>query len=362
MAKMAKTLKPQQKLPTTKGSMPATSPGSSSAQADPQSAVSVGSSTAPQLLISILKEMIFYRRFEERVLAAYTKLKFAGFCHLHIGQEGLCVGVQRALQETDYMVTAYRSHTQAIAKGIPARQVLAELFGKVTGCSRGKGGSMHMFSAACRFYGGHGIVGGQVPLAVGVGFKIKYHQAADVVICYMGDGAIHQGQVYEAFNLACIWKLPVLFVIENNLYGMGTHIGRITTVGAKHLCKKALAFDMAHSQVNGQDVLAVYDHVKTIIAEMRADPKPHLVEALTYRYKGHSVSDPSLYRSKAEVQEYMKSDDPILNLSQKLVGDQLATDDDIKTWDQQIKFELKQLEISVDQDPEPPIAEAYDHV
>lgn len=315
-----------------------------------------------EFFISVLKEMIFYRRFEERVLAAYTQLKFAGFCHLHIGQEGLCVGVQRALRDSDYMVAAYRSHTQAIAKGIPARAVLAELFGKVTGCSRGKGGSMHMFSAEHRFYGGHGIVGGQVPLAVGVGFKVAYCGEDDVVICYLGDGAMHQGQVYEAFNLACIWKLPVVFLIENNLYGMGTHIGRITTVGAKNLCKKALAFDMAHSQVNGQDVLAVHDHLKETIAAMRQEPRPHLVEALTYRYKGHSVSDPSLYRSKAEVQEYMKSDDPIVNLTQKMIQEQVCTEPEITRWDKEIKTELKALEASVSQDPDPDIAEAYEHV
>lgn len=315
-----------------------------------------------EFLLLILKEMITYRRFEEKVLLAYTQLKFAGFCHLHIGQEGLCVGVQRALRDTDYMVAAYRSHTQAIAKGISAREVFAELLGKVTGCSRGKGGSMHMFSQQKRFYGGHGIVGGQVPLAVGVGFKIIYSQESDVVVCYLGDGAIHQGQVYEAFNLACIWKLPVLFIIENNLYGMGTHIGRVSTVGAKNLYKKALAFDMDHSQVNGQDVLSVYEHMLKVTEGMRSDPKPHLMEAHTYRYKGHSVSDPSLYRSKEEVQGYMTSQDPIETLSQKIIDEGWVTAENIKKMDQEIKQDLKKMMANVETDPDPELSEAYEHV
>lgn len=303
--------------------------------------------------------MIFYRRFEERVLAAYTRQKFSGFCHLHIGQEGLCVGVQKAIKNHDYVLSSYRSHTQAIAKGIPARSVLAELFGKATGCSGGKGGSMHMFSHKHRFYGGHGIVGGQVPVAVGIGWKIRYSSEQDVVICYLGDGAMNQGQVYESFNLACLWKLPVLFVIENNLYGMGTHIDRTTTLGGKNLHKKALAFNMDHSQVNGQDALAVYNHVKDIVTAMRTKQKPHLLEAHTYRYKGHSVSDPSLYRTKKEVEKYMSHDDPILNLTTKLTAEGVATSEEIAQWDREIKAELKALEASVDNDPEPELEAAY---
>ncbi|MCY4380917.1 MAG: pyruvate dehydrogenase (acetyl-transferring) E1 component subunit alpha [Proteobacteria bacterium] len=313
-------------------------------------------------LISLLQDMIFYRRFEERVLVAYTKMKFAGFCHLHIGQEGLCVGVQRAIDPQDYVITGYRSHTQAIAKGIPARDVLAELFGKVSGCSRGKGGSMHMFSREKRFYGGHGIVGGQVPIAVGMAWKIHYNEENHVVVCYLGDGAINQGQVYEAMNMACIWQLPVLFIIENNLYGMGTHIGRTTSVGAKTLYKRALAFDMAHSQVNGQNVLDVYQQVNKLVKGMREAPGPHLLEALTYRYKGHSVSDPSLYRTKEEIQGYMNHDDPIKNLSDKLIQDKIASKDDIKQWDKKVKATLKTLEASVDKDMDPELSEAYEHV
>ena len=316
----------------------------------------------PSFLISLLKEMIFYRRFEERVLSAYTRQKFSGFCHLHIGQEGLCVGVGRNLEPTDYVITGYRSHTQAISKGIPAEAVLAELFGKVTGCSRGKGGSMHMFSKEKRFFGGHGIVGGQAPLAVGMAWKVKYHQEKHVVICYLGDGAMNQGQVYEALNMAGLWKLPVLFIIENNLYGMGTHVGRTTPLKATELYKRALAFDMDHSQVDGQNVLTVYHHVKALIKAMRENPQPHLLEALTYRYQGHSVSDPGLYRSKEEVQGYKEQKDPLLTLSHTLKERNIATEEDIKSWDQATKKQLKELEAVADQAGEPSLDEVHQHV
>lgn len=315
-----------------------------------------------EFLISVLREMIFYRRFEERVLSAYTRQKFSGFCHLHIGQEGLCVGVQRALQATDYMITGYRSHTQAMAKGIPAQAVLDELFGKVTGCSRGKGGSMHMFSSEKRFFGGHGIVGGQAPLAVGMAWKVRYVGDEDIVVCYLGDGAMNQGQVYEALNMAGLWQLPVLFIIENNLYGMGTHIARTTTVGATELYKRALAFDMDHSQVNGQDVLVTYEHLQSVVEKVRKGSKPHLLEALTYRYRGHSVSDPGLYRSREEVRGYQEQRDPIKNLVAHLKECKIADESEIKEWDQAAKAQLKELEATADGAPEPSLEEAEEHV
>lgn len=314
------------------------------------------------LLVSMFKEMAFYRRFEERVNVAYTKQKFSGFCHLHIGQEGLCVGVQRALRDTDYMISGYRSHTQAIAKGIEAKRVFAELFGKVEGCSRGKGGSMHMFSAEKRFYGGHGIVGGQAPLAAGVGFKIKYKKEDDVMVCYLGDAAMNQGQVFEAMNMAATWELPVLFIVENNRYGMGTDITRTTSVGKDGLYKRALAFDMAHSQVDGQNVLETYEHVSDIVKQMRKDAKPYFLEALTYRYKGHSVSDPGLYRTKDELKDYMDNNDPIKNLSAILLKEKFATEDELKTWDKEAKESVKEAETFADNAAEPSIDEAYMHV
>lgn len=316
----------------------------------------------PEFWVSVLKEMMLYRRFEERVLAAYTQQKFSGFCHLHIGQEGLCVGVQRALKDTDYMISGYRSHTQAIAKGIPVLDVFAELFGRVTGCSRGKGGSMHMFSKKKRFYGGHGIVGGQAPIAVGMAWKVHYTTADDIVVCYLGDAAMNQGQVFEAMNMACVWKLPVLFIIENNLYGMGTHIQRTTATGATQLYRRALGVNMEHSQVNGQDVSLTYRHVQQLVEHMRIHRTPHLLEALTYRYKGHSVSDPSLYRSKEEVQQYREQQDPIHTLSQQLQADNLCTTEDVTQWDTAIKQELRHIETEALQAPEPELCDAYKDV
>jgi pyruvate dehydrogenase E1 component alpha subunit len=281
------------------------------------------------LLVQMYKDMCLFRRFEERVGLAYTKQKFSGFCHLHIGQEGLAVGVQAALRDSDYMLSGYRSHTQAIGKGITPRAVMAELFGKVDGCCRGKGGSMHMFSKEHRFLGGHGIVGGQVPLAAGVGFKIRYDNEDDVCVCYLGDAATNQGQFFEAMNMAATWDLPVLFIVENNKYGMGTDIRRTTSVDA--LWKRALAFDMAYSDVDGMNVITVHSHVKDIVDHMRRDKKPHFLEALTYRYRGHSVSDPGTYRTKEEVEDYQKNRDPILQLERYFLEHKLATEEELKS-------------------------------
>lgn len=304
-------------------------------------------------------EMIFYRRFEEKVLQAYTKQKFAGFCHLHIGQEGLCVGVQHAIRDTDYMISGYRSHTQAIAKGIPAEHVFSELFGKVSGCARGKGGSMHMFSKEKRFLGGHGIVGGQVPLAVGVGFAIRYEKKDDIIVCYLGDAAANQGQFFEALNMAATWKLPCLFIIENNRYGMGTDIRRTTSID--HLYKRALAFDMDHSAVDAMNVLTVYDHVTQIVNTMRKTSRPYLLEALCYRYKGHSVSDPGNYRTKEEIAEY-QARDPIQQLGQFMIKEGMATDEDLKKWDNEAREKVRVAEEFADNSLPPDIEEVWKHV
>lgn len=314
---------------------------------------------SPDQLVSFYQEMLTYRRFEERVNLAYTQQKFSGFCHLHIGQEAVCVGVQAALQPDDYVIAGYRSHTLAIAKGIPAREVFAELFGKVTGCSRGKGGSMHMFSKQHRFLGGHGIVGGQAPLAVGVGFAIQYRAEKNIIVCYLGDAAMNQGQVFEAMNMAATWKLPVLFLIENNRYGMGTDIRRTTSVD--RLSKRALAFDMAHSEVDGMNVLTLHTHVRDIVADMRKNPAPYLLEVMTYRYRGHSVSDPGAYRTKEEVQDFQKKD-PILQLASVLREKKLAGDKELTEWDEIIKAEVKEAERFADESPAPELAELWQHV
>lgn len=311
------------------------------------------------LLVAMYQEMLFYRRFEERVNQSYQKGKFAGFCHLHIGQEAVCVGVQRALRPSDYMISGYRSHTQAIAKGIDAKTVYAELFGKEGGAVRGKGGSMHMFSKEHRFLGGHGIVGGQCPIATGVGFAIKYEKRDDVIVCYLGDAATNQGQFFEAMNMAATWKLPVLFIIENNRYGMGTDIQRVTSVD--HLYKRALAFDMDHSQVDGMDVVTVYEHVKPIVESMRSQPRAYLLEVMTYRYRGHSVSDPGLYRTKEEVKGYQDRD-PITQLGLRLKKDKLADDAQLEAWDTVARQLAAECEEWADQSPPAKLEDAWTDV
>ena len=311
-------------------------------------------------LLDMYKQMCLFRRFEEKVGVAYTKRKFSGFCHLHIGQEGLAVGVQSALRDSDYMLSGYRSHTQAIGKGIEPKRVMAELFGKIDGVCRGKGGSMHMFSEPLRFLGGHGIVGGQVPLAAGVGFKIRYSEEDDICVCYMGDASTNQGQFFEAMNMAATWDLPVLFIIENNKYGMGTDIRRTTSID--HLWKRALSFDMGHSDVDGMNVLAVQEHVSGIVETMRKDKKPHLLEALTYRYRGHSVSDPGTYRTKQEVEDYQKNKDPIKQLAKHLVEKKFSTEDELKSFDKDAKEIVKEAEAFADESPNPPVEELWDHV
>jgi pyruvate dehydrogenase E1 component alpha subunit len=310
-------------------------------------------------LKSLYKEMAYYRRFEERVLQAYTAQKFAGFCHVHIGQEALCVGMQRALRETDYMISGYRSHTQAIAKGIPGQQVFAELFGRYTGCAKGNGGSMHMFSKEKRFLGGHGIVGGQVPLAAGVGFAIKYEKRDDIIVCYIGDAATNQGQFHEALNMAATWNLPCLFVIENNRYGMGTDIKRTTSVD--HLWKRALAFDMDHGQVDAMNVLTTYEFVSDVIANMRKTKRPYLLDAICYRYKGHSVSDPGLYRSKEEMAEWVAKD-PLAQLGEYMKKQKVATDEELKAIDTEAKTMAKADESWAEEQPIPPEEAVWHYV
>lgn len=311
-----------------------------------------------KLATHMLHDMMFYRRFEEQVLRAYTKGKFAGFCHLHIGQEALAVGVQHCLRDTDYMISGYRSHTQAIGKGISGEQVMAELFGKADGAVMGKGGSMHMFSNEKRFLGGHGIVGGQVPLAAGVGFAIRYRKEDNICVCYMGDAATNQGQFFEAMNMMEVWKLPVLVIIENNKYGMGTDIGRTTSI--ERLSKRALAFDMEHGEVDGMDVLAVYDKVGQIVKDMRKNQRPYLLEAMTYRYRGHSVSDPATYRTKEEVAQYQERD-PIKQLRSFIVKEGFATDAEMDAWDKEAKAKVKECEAFADASPQPDLSVAWAH-
>lgn len=309
--------------------------------------------------VSFYRDMLFYRRFEERVQVAYTQGKFSGFCHLHIGQEAVCVGVQAVLRETDYVISGYRSHTQAIAKGIPSLEVMAEMFGKATGCCRGKGGSMHMFSFSKRFFGGHGIVGGQVPLGAGMAFKINYRNENDIVVCYLGDAAMNQGQVMEAMNMAMIWNLPLLIIIENNRYGMGTDIKRTTSI--EKLCERADGFAMPSAQMDGMDVVSTYLQTKEIAAQVREQKKPFLLEALTYRYRGHSVSDPGNYRTKEELEQY-RQNDPITKLGQQLLELGIMREQEQRDLAAAIKQQLQDEEKQADAAEVLPVEAIYEDI
>jgi pyruvate dehydrogenase E1 component alpha subunit len=264
-------------------------------------------------LLSMYRDMLLLRRFEESAGRVYTEGKIGGFCHLYIGQEAVAVGVRRALDaERDYLVNAYRDHGHAIAWGTPPGAVMAELLGKATGAVKGHGGSMHMFDAAHHNYGGHGIVGGQIPLAVGVAFSQRYQKKDGVVVCLFGDAAANIGSFHESLNMASLWKLPVVFVCENNRYGMGTAIERSAAV--PDIWRRAAAYDMRGEAVDGMDVVAIRDAVARAAAECRPEGgKPVLLEARTYRYRGHSMADPATYRTREEV-EQQKHHDPLQNL------------------------------------------------
>lgn len=272
---------------------------------------------SPELARDLMRDMLLYRRFEEKAEEGYAIGKIGGFCHLHIGQEAAAAGSIKPLRDDDYVMTAYRDHTQAIAKGVTPDAVMAELYGKAGGCSGGKGGSMHIFDAATRFMGGHGIVGGQVPLATGIAWKIKYREEDSVVIVYMGDAAVNQGGFHEAMNLAAVWQLPIVFVVENNDYGMGT---AFTRVSRTEMISKPTAHGVPGTTVNGQDVLETYAFFRDLAADVRAGSGPHFVDLQTYRFRGHSMSDPvsGTYRSVEEVEKAKNEEDPIATLRDQL--------------------------------------------
>ncbi len=313
-----------------------------------------------QLLVDFYKQMLLARRIEERVGQLYVQQKFSGFCHLYIGQEAVAVGCLNAIRkEEDYVISGYRDHVMPIVLGMEPGVMLAELLGKVTGCVRGKGGSMHMFSEKLRFMGGHGIVGGQVPLATGAGWKIKYKKEDLVVLCFLGDAAINQGQFHEALNMAAIWDLPCIFIIENNLYGMGTAISR--TASIKSLADRAKGYNMRQAVIDGRNVVNTYTQMSQIIAETRKTSKPILVEAMTYRLRGHSVSDPGHYRTKAEVEEE-RSKDCIFILKNILLEKKILKEEDFEKAEEEIADQVEAAVTFAEESEEPPINELYDHV
>ncbi len=278
--------------------------------------------------------MLLMRRFEERAGQLYGMQKIKGFCHLYIGQEAIVAGAMSVLRPTDNMITAYRDHAHALGKGTSARAVMAELYGKSTGCSKGKGGSMHMFDAEHRFFGGHGIVGGQIPLGAGIAFADMYRGNDSVTVCYMGDGAVRQGALHETFNIAMTWKVPVIFVIENNNYAMGTSVERTSNV--TQLYKLGLAYDMPSEPVDGMSVEAVHEAMERAVNHAREGKGPYLLELNTYRYKGHSMSDPAKYRTKEEVENY-KSKDPVEVVLKTIRDKNYATEAEIEAIINKVK-------------------------
>lgn len=289
----------------------------------------------PEFLKRLLEQMMLIRRFEEKAAQMYGLRKIGGFCHIYIGQEAVSTGSIAAIDlKKDYALTAYRDHGHAISVGMDPKIIMAELFGKITGCSRGKGGSMHLFDVGRHFYGGHGIVGAHIPLATGVALKIKYNNENGVVLCFFGDGAVHQGSFHESLNMAGVWKLPVVYICENNQYGMGTDFRRVSAV--HDLSSLSTSYNMPGKQADGMDVLAVYENVAEAVKLARNESQPSLLEIRTYRYMGHSMSDPATYRTKEELQTY-KQQDPILILKDKMAAAGVITDEQYKQMDQQCK-------------------------
>src|SRR5215211_3033500 len=279
-----------------------------------------------------LRTMMLIRRFEERAGEMYAKAKIGGFLHLAIGEEATIVGATRAMRDSDYLLSTYREHGQALARGTSADACLAELFGRVDGCSGGRGGSMHLFDFERRFLGGYGIVGGNLPLAVGVALACDYKETEDGVLCMFGDGASNQGTFGESMNLAALWKLPVVFMVINNQFGMGTSLERHSAV--TDLSKKAEGYGVPGSRCDGMDVLDVHDSIGEAMRKAREDREPQLVEAVTYRFRGHSMADPEEYRSKDEVEEWRQRD-PINAFKSRLVDEGLISDEDFEKIDEE---------------------------
>jgi pyruvate dehydrogenase E1 component alpha subunit len=305
-----------------------------------------------------LRQMLLIRRFEEKAGEAYSLGKIGGFCHLYIGQEAVAVGSLAALGPDDYITCSYREHGHALARGITARTVMAELFGKGPGSSKGKGGSMHLFDASLGFLGGHGIVGGHIPLATGMAFAAKYRDTEQVAVCYFGEAAVNNGAFHEALNMAALWKLPVIYLCENNRYGMGTALERASAI--YDISERASSYDMANEVVDGQDVLIMHAAMERAVERARADKVPTLLEVRTYRFMGHSMSDPihGHYRTKEEVEDQRKRD-PISVWSQRLIAEGLTDDAAVKALDKEIVAEVEDAYRFADEAPDPEAEELY---
>ncbi|MCP5380764.1 MAG: pyruvate dehydrogenase (acetyl-transferring) E1 component subunit alpha [Kordiimonadaceae bacterium] len=308
-------------------------------------------------LIEYYKDMLLMRRFEEKAGQMYGMGLIGGFCHLYIGQEAVVTGIQSVLKKGDSVITSYRDHAHMLACKIDPKVILAELTGRETGISKGKGGSMHMFSVEHDFYGGHGIVGAQVPIGAGLAFAHKYRKNDNVSVTYFGDGAVNQGQVYESFNMAKLWNLPVVYVIENNQYAMGTSLARASSEIELH--RRGDSFKIPGEAVDGMDVLAVREAAARAVAKCRAGEGPTLLEMKTYRYRGHSMSDPAKYRSKEEVSKMRAEFDPIDQVKKRLIDGNIMTEDELKQIDKDIKAIVSEAADFAQTSAEPAASELY---
>jgi pyruvate dehydrogenase E1 component alpha subunit len=310
-------------------------------------------------LTQFYEKMFLIRKFEEKAGQLYGAGKIGGFCHLYIGQEAVVIGILSSVKSEDTVVTSYRDHGHILARGVDPKLVMAELTGRKDGISKGKGGSMHMFSKKNRFYGGHGIVGAQVPIGVGLGFAHKYRDEKKISRVYVGDGAMSNGQVFEAFNLASLWELPVLFIIENNKYGMGTAVNR--SAAGNELFERATVFGIKGEKIDGMNFFDVSEAAIRAREYIYENSKPYVIEMDTYRYRGHSMSDPATYRSKDEVND-MKSNDPLLNMKKALIDDYKIDEDKFSKIESDIKKQIKDVEKFSLESPLPELEELFTEV
>lgn len=310
-------------------------------------------------MLNLYRQMMRIRRFEEKSAEQYAHGKIGGFLHLYIGQESVAVGAVDAKHPDDHLVTHYRDHGYALAVGSDPRLLMAELFGRATGIVGGRGGSMHFADVERNFWGGYAIVAGQIPIAVGLGLASQYLDEGRVSICFFGDGATNNGAFHEAMNFASLWKLPVLFICENNEYGMGTALEYASAV--REMTKKASAYDIPAVRIDGQDVLEVRETVAEALEHCRSGKGPFFIEAMTYRFRGHSMADPEAYRTKEEV-EAARKDDPIVRFRNKLLAEKIATDEELDQIDAEVELEMDEAVRFADESPEPDISTLEDHV
>ena len=327
------------------------------AKRKPEAAARGRRKVSNETLVGFYRDMLLIRRFEEKAGQLYGMGLIAGFCHLYIGQEAVVVGMKSVAHAVDTVLTSYRDHGHMLAYGMDAKGVMAELTGRIGGYSKGKGGSMHMFSREKNFFGGHGIVAAQVPIGTGLAFAHKYRKDNGVCTVYFGDGAVNQGQVYESFNIASLWKLPVVYVVENNKYGMGTAIARASA--STELCRRGDAYGIPGDKINGMDVQEVHAAAEKAVAHARAGKGPYILEMETYRYRGHSMSDPAKYRSKEEVSKIRQEQDPIDNLRKQLLDENILDEAALKEIDREVKVIVTEAADFSQTSPEPDPSELY---